>query len=310
MQKGLKIFVKCVVWVFCICAGILAILNIGERFVYHDFYAIYKKEAKNPGLNKKFVPQGCTFDSKEGLFVTAGYMANHSPSRIYTINQKTKQVIFHNLKSEGTDFLGHTGGLQYIEGKFYLANEGVGVYVFDESELANDFVEIGAPVLVNNHSSFVFADTEFLYVGEFHHSGKYDCEHKIEQNGQTHYAIATKYIRKDFEKNPVPVEIYSIPNDVQGMAFFPDGKIVLSTSWALNPSHFYIYQKQDAPQKTEYLGLPLTFLSDDTNILSAPPMSEDLDILDGKLITFSELACDKYILGKLFFYYDIYSLKI
>ena len=39
-------------------------------------------------------------------------------------------------------------------------------------------------------------------------------------------------------------------------------------------------------------------------------MSEDLSYYNGKAYTLTESACNKYILGKFFFAYDIFSLEI
>ena len=59
-------------------------------------------------------------------------------------------------------------------------------------------------------------------------------------------------------------------------------------------------------------GAPVYFLdrNDVTEDIVAPPMSEDLDLVDGKIIYLSECACDKYVLGKLFFDYHIYGLDL
>ena len=310
MKKAVKIVRNVLCGIVAFIALVLVCMNIGKHIVYREFYSIKKKVAPNPGLNSRYVPQGCTYDEDHDRFITTGYMADDTASRIYTIQNKTNKIRYYTLLSGAKEFNGHTGGLQYDNGLLYLANEGVGLYVFNASQLerSGSIPEIGSPKKINNHSSFVYVDSEYVYVGEFHHAPKYVCEHPVTYGEITNHAILSKYKKGEFDK---PVAVYSLPDEVQGFAITPAGRIVLSTSWALNSSKFYIYDSKDVIDTgKEFDGAKLYFLGEPTKLLKGPAMSEDLDIYDGKAVTFSELACDKYILGKLFFYYDTYTLDI
>lgn len=290
----------------------MIVKNIGKHIVYKEYYSVYKSEGHIPGLNTGFVPQGFTYNTKDGTFIIAGYMGNGKTSRIYVTKPHSRKSIHFEMTSGGEPFLGHTGGLQYCDGKLYLANEGTGVFVFDASladkSNTSGKIEIGKPVSVNNHSSFVFSDDKYMYVGEFNDSTKYVCENEITYNGVTQKAIVSKYNKGDLSK---PVAVYSIPDLAQGVCFTADGTMMLSTSYGVNPSHFLIYKPQDIiDTKQTYDGAPLFFASVPTKDLIAPQMSEDLDLFEGKPATVTESACNKYVFGKLYFADKIYSLDI
>lgn len=290
----------------------IIIKNIGKHIVYKEYYSIEKKEGYIPGLNVGFVPQGFTYNTKDDVFVLAGYMGNGKASRIYITKPNSHKSLHFEMTSGGKPFYGHTGGLQYCDGKLYLANEGIGVFVFDAS-LANKSnssgkIEIGQPVKVNNHSSFVFSDDKYMYVGEFNNSKEYTCENEITFNGITHKAIVSKYAKGDLNK---PLAIYSIPDLAQGVCFTPDGSMMISTSYGINPSHFLIYKPNAIiDTKQTYDGVPLFFADVPSKELLAPQMSEDLELVNGKPSTVSESACNKYVFGKLYFANKIYSMDI
>ena len=315
MKKILKIIG---VFFGCLVGGLIALFiliwiafGIGQYFYYGKYFKSRSVLAKNPGMTKGFVPQGCTYNDAEEYFLTAGYMATGDVSRIYKVDKKNKSIKFYALKSNGENFYGHTGGIQYTNGYFYLSNESDGVYCFS-SELLDDSdsVEIGSVINVNNHSSYIYSDDVYLYVGEYNDDNNYPCFNEFTWNGSLNRAIVTKYALSDLTK---PLEIYSVPNNIQGFAFTKNGNIVLSRSYALYPSNFLIYAK-DKWHKTDSTmqGAPVYFLdrNDVTEDIVAPPMSEDLDLVDGKIIYLSECACDKYVLGKLFFDYHIYGLDL
>lgn len=286
--------------------------NIGKHFVYKEYYSIYEKEGHIPGLNAGFVPQGFTYNTDSNTFIIAGYMGNGKPSRIYVTQPKSRKSVHFEMTSGGQPFFGHTGGIQYCDGKLYLANEGIGVFEFDASladkSNASGKVEIGQPISVNNHSSFVFSDDKYIYVGEFNNSKEYTCENVITFNGVTHKAIVSKYAKGNLGK---PLAVYSIPDLAQGVCFTADGTMMISTSYGVNPSHFLIY-KPDAviDTKQTYDGAPLFFADVPSKDLMAPQMSEDLDLVDGKPATVTESACNKYFFGKLYFANKIYSMDI
>ena len=108
-----------------------------------------------------------------------------------------------------------------------------------------------------------------------------------------------------------PNKIYSIRDKVQGFCITPEGKIVLSASYGITNSIFYVYNEADAVDSgLTFLDAPVYYLTNHLKEIQAPAMSEGLDYSEGKIYTMYESACDKYIFGKFFFANYIVSLDI
>lgn len=316
MNKYLTIFVKILGFIFFGLIGLAFLvwagLNIFKIFYYNEFFSAMEKVAKNPGLNDDFIPQGIT--CVDNYYATAGYMLSEENSRIYLVDKETGETKYFSLVSQGESFTGHTGGLQYKNGFFYLANEGNSLYKFPAELIyeEDNQIEIGSPIKMNNNTSFVFTSDNYIYVGEFCKKGVYPCNNIITYEGIENRAIVSKYELSDLSK---PVAIYSIPDLVQGFCIKKDGTIILSRSWGLSPSKFDIYEPSNIIKTgTTYDGAELYFLSEPSRVLKAPSMSEDLDIVvlpDGSesFITMYESATNKYLFGKFFFANYISKIK-
>lgn len=289
-------------------------LNLFKFIYYNDYFSHLSKESKNPGLSDNFVPQGIT--RCDNLFVTVGYMSDNTNSRIYTVDFETGEIKYFPLISDGRIFTGHTGGIQYLDGYFYLANEGTGLFKFTAAAIfqkSETKIEIGNPIKLNSNTSFVYGKDGYLYVGEFHKEVDYPCTNEITFDGKTHYAIVEKYHISDLTK---PLTVYSIPGLVQGFCVKNDGTIVLSTSWGVNSSNFYIYESDKIVKTgTTYNDAELFFLTEASKTIKAPAMSEDLDIVKDtqnkeKVLTMFESASNKYMFGKFFFANYVAALEI
>lgn len=285
-------------------------LNIAKFAIYSEYYSINENVCKNPGLNDGFVCQGIAANEANNVFIVSGYMKDHSASRLY-ITDKNNESYFVSLSTNGKAFKGHAGGVATTGDNIYLAS-GDTIYTFSLSEVLNSengaIIDIGGGIEVNNQASFVYTDETHLYVGEFHDGENYITEHPYQTNDGKYYAIISRYPLNDLT---TPNKIYSIRNKVQGACFTPDGKVVLSTSYGLTSSVFYVYNEADAVDSGQTLdGAPVYYLNNCLNEIKGPAMSEDLDYYDGKVITLFESACDKYIFGKFFFANKIVSLDI
>ena len=285
-------------------------LNIAKFAIYSEYYSINENVCKNPGLNDGFVCQGIAANEANNVFIVSGYMKDHSASRLY-ITDKNNESYFVSLSSNGKAFKGHAGGVATTGDNIYLAS-GDTIYTFSLSEVLNSengaIIDIGEGIEVNNQASFVYTDETNLYVGEFHDGENYITEHPYQTNDGKYYAIISRYPLNDLT---TPNKIYSIRNKVQGACFTPDGKVVLSKSYGLTSSVFYVYNEADAVDSGQTLdGAPVYYLNNCLNEIKGPAMSEDLDYYDGKVITLFESACNKYIFGKFFFANKIVSLDI
>ncbi len=306
VKKILKIVAKLFAYLFL---GIISTvlfawigLNIAKFGIYNDYYSIKTNICTNPGLNEGAVPQGIAVSEDEDLILTTAYMKDNSASRIYLTNSKN-EVKSIKLMKNGKPFTGHVGGISLSGNTAYISN-GDKIYPISLDDLKNnDEVDIKDGIKVNNQASFTFADDKYLYVGEFNYS-YYVCEHPLGD----YNAICTVYSSDDLT---TPVKIYSIRDKVQGFCVTDEGKIVLSTSWSVSSSVFYVYEEEDVVDaQTTIDGAPVYILQNASKEIKAPAMSEDLSYKDGKVYTMFESACDKYIFGKFFFATKVVALDI
>ena len=312
MKKAGKIIGIAIGSIFAAIAGIIILLvltlTIGAHIKYGEFYKLTTKEAKNPGLWDNYIPQGLTYNDDENYYASCGYMKDNSASIIYTVDKKTKKQHMYLLTSEGEPFLGHTGGLQYSKGNFYLASEKDGVFKFPSSAFdGSNSIEIGKAIKVNNNSSFIFADESFIYVGEFANNTAYPCDHPFSFNGIEHTAIMSKYNYDDFEN---PVAIYALPDAVQGVVVTENSSIYLSRSWGLSFASYDLYKSSQIVKTDETMdGAPVYFLTEASKIIPSIFFTEDMDIIDDRIISFTEAAGNKYYIGKFIFDFNIFSFK-
>ena len=315
MKKILKFIGKLIMFVII---GILALilvtvigLNIAKHFIYSDYYSAKTDICKNPGLNDGFVCQGIAVSEEDNVILVCGYMKDKTNSRIYVTDFDSNSY-YVELTRDGEKYTGHAGGLAITGDTVYIANAKK-IYSFSLSSVLSasngDIVDIGSGTKVNTNASFVYTDEEYLYVGEFHDGGKYvikNHEHKTADG--THYAICTKYALSDLE---TPIAVYTLRNNVQGICFTPNGKVVLSTSYGLTDTIYYVYDLDSAADSgLTFDGAPVYYLDDLEKEIHGPAMGEDLDYFNGRIITLTESASQKYIFGKLFGATKIVGLKI
>ncbi|MBQ9801957.1 MAG: hypothetical protein IJW51_02660 [Clostridia bacterium] len=276
-------------------------LNLAKYGIYKDYYAMESDLCKNPGLSDGFVCQGVAVSEAHEVVLVSGYMKDKSASRIYVIDENG-DAYYVELSRAGKVYTGHAGGIATTGNTVYLANGGR-IFTFPLATLltakAGSTVEIGEGTKVNTNASFVYTDENYLYVGEFHDGGAYVIEgHENETAEGTHYALCTKYAIGDLS---TPVAVYSIRNKVQGICFTPEGKVVMSTSYGLADTVYYVYDESKAtPSGKTVDGAPLYYLDHLEKEVKGPAMGEDLDYYDGTVVTLTESASDKYIFGKLF----------
>lgn len=286
------------------------VLNLAKFAIYSDYYSMKTDVCDNPGLSDGFVCQGICAVEDENAILVSGYMADDSASRIYVTDLESNSY-YLSLQSEGEAFDGHAGGIAVWGDRVYIAN-GSKLYLASLYEVFSsdngDTLEIGSGVEINNAASFVFADDKYVYVGEFHDGGAYVTDHPYETENGTHYAIMSRYLHEDLS---TPDKVYSIRDKVQGMCMTDDGKIVLSTSYGLASSEYFVYNESEATDSGKTLdGAPVYLLTDCIYEFDGPAMAEGLDFSNGSVITLTESASDKYIYGKFFFANKIVALAL
>jgi hypothetical protein len=314
IKKILKILLKAILGLL---AGVLAlailvigVLNVAKFVIYSDYYSAKENVCINPGLSDGFVCQGLAVSDKHGKFIVSGYMKDHSASRLYVTDVDNNSFYVSLAHSNGESFTGHSGGVAVANDLILLASDDSLCIIPIESVLNaknGDVVTIDEKIKVNNQASFVFANETYVYVGEFHDGTDYVTHHPYGTADGTYYAIISRYSVDDLTK---PDKIYSIRDKVQGACFTPDGKVILSTSYGLADSYYYVYNEADARDSGLTLdGAPVYLLDNCIRQIKAPAMSEDLEFYNGKVLTHFESASDKYIFGKLFFANKIVALE-
>ena len=313
MKKASMIILKILLIAVIFAASLVLLvwggLNIAKFFIYSDYYSSKTNICKNPGIHDNFVCQGIAVSEENEKILVCGYMTDKTNSRIY-VTDSDNDSYYVNLTRDGEVFTGHAGGMAITGDTVYLAN-GSKLYTFSLSEILSlnngDSVDIGKGTKVNNSASFVYSDENYVYVGEFHDGGKYVTKHPYQTNDGLYHAIITKYSVNDLT---TPIKIYSVRDKVQGACFTPDGKVVLSTSYGLSDTVYYVYNEADAIDSGLTLdGAPLYYLNGCVKEMKGPAMGEDLDYYEGKVIPLTESASDKYIFGKFFFANKIVAIE-
>ena len=284
----LKILLKALVLVLGLAVLAVAVLNVAKFALYHEYYSMKTNICANPGLRDGFVCQGIAAAEENDLILVSGYMANGSASRVYAVDSMN-QSHYVQLKQGEKDFTGHTGGIATSNGQIYIVSDNkIFTVALRDVALAQsgDSVDIGDGIDINNEASFAYTDDTYLYVGEFHDGGKYNVVgHENETAEGTHYAICSVYTLDDLTQ---PIKIYSIRNKVQGICFTPDGKVVMSTSYGLKDSVYYVYDVNEATDSGKTMdGAPLYYLDHVQKEIKGPAMSEGLDYRDGKVLELS-----------------------
>ncbi len=305
MEYLLKGLVILIVAILCLALLLVGGLNIAKFPIYSEYYSMEETLCTNPGLDDGFVCQGICVSEENGVILVSGYMADKSNSRIYVTDFESNSYFVELTRNGGEKYTGHAGGIALTGDTVYISN-GSKLYVFSLTDVLNakngEKVDIGEGVKVSSAASFVYADEEYVYVGEFNNPAEEQKEHIYGEN----HSIIEKYSHDDLEN---PVKIYSIGDYAQGVCFTPDGKVILSTSYGLTSTVYYIYNEADATDTGEMLdGAPVYMLGECVREIKGPAMGEDLDYYNGKVITLTESASNKYIFGKLFFANDIVAL--
>lgn len=311
LKKTGKIIAIVLAAILALFVLVIGGLNLAKFGLYSEYYSEKTNLCKNPGLNDGFVCQGIAVVDGEDLILVSGYMQDGSPSRVYVTDMDNRSY-YVELFNDGERYTGHAGGISTTGDTVYIANGGR-IFSFPLASVLDadqgDDVNIGQGIEVNNRASFLYGDDQYLYVGSFYNE-KYEKvdEHIFETAEGTHYAICTKYAIGDLT---TPLAVYSIRNQVQGICFTPDGDVVMSTSYSLADSHYYVYDLEDAVDSGRTLdGAPVYYLDNVEDEIKGPAMAEGLDYYKGEIITLTESASTKYIFGRLFFANYIVSLDM
>lgn len=330
---------------------VLGGLNIAKFAIYREYYGEESTVCKNPGQNDGFVCQGIAAVDGDDRILVSGYMTGNRASRIYvtTTDSESYYVTLNRDGEPFTGHAGGiavSGDMAYI-----ASGSRIYSFALDDVLTAEngESVNIGKGTKVNNAASFLYTDDEYLYVGSFTEPDDYHVQNQIYAGtnlaagtglplGTLFYGTNTEYVVTNssaeielpetlfetaeglhlaicsvypIDDLSAPVKVYSIRDRVQGICFTPDGKIVLSTSYGLTSSGYWVYDRDSATDSGKTLdGAPVYILEKTIKEFTGPAMAEGLDYYDNGIITLTESASNKYIFGKLFFADDIVHLNL
>lgn len=323
MKKTLKIIGIVLITLFVLAMLVVLGFKAYDRIKYDSFYDHAEKEFYIPGLDEGFVPQGFDYIKEEKVFLACGYMSNDECSRVYIISDDGDEFYYTDLMKENADpYTGHTGGIAHYKGYAYITGAD-GIDVFDLNDILDPSIKLtyqrGTIDTYGIDPAFCYIYDGELITGSFYKAGDYDtpvAHHYKTSAGDENKAMMLSFTLVNsptvkYCVDPTPVAAYSIPSYVQGVCVTDDGKLILSTSWGLTTSKLYVHDlskvlgttNSDFAKKAFNLtqDIPLYTVDSSTLVetIEAPPMSEEIVYLNGKIWIFNESACNKYIFGKL-----------
>ncbi len=303
-------------------------LHVAKYFLYVDYYADATAVSPLPDINEGFVPQGLGYDTASKTYFHSGY--NGEAVVIHMVDEKDTVKTLYPIYENATEpAKGHGGGIAVAGDYVYLADnadEGDGKFgalnIFKLSDLQNakdgETVKAVGTQVVDSSASFCFVGGDHIYVGEFYRAESYETKaehHFITPAGDQNKAILTAYALAEDGSlaTDTPEFAVSITDQVQGFGITENGKIFLSRSWGMNNSTLTVYSGWTDNGDTITLSeneIPLYYLDSATEIeeIDMPAFSEGIALIDGDTIAISfESACNKYIIGKLFFATNVVS---
>lgn len=302
---------------------LLAGIRAGERIVYASFYQNADKEFKIPGLSENYVPQGLDYLSDTQSFLSCGYMSKGEASRVYLIDKDGKATYAELKETDGSDHTGHTGGVSHFDKYLYITDsDGLDVFLLEDITSGKDeMIKVGE-VKTFNDPAWCYVHGDYMLTGAFYRAGDYEtpAEHRLTTPaGDANTSLVTVFkldATQPYGIDPTPVAVISTPDQVQGLCVTDTGEVAISTSWGFATSYIRLYDAEKITSEGTFtLGetdVPVYYLdsASATRTIDAPPMSEEIVCVDGRLYILNESACNKYIFGKLMSANDLYSYDL
>lgn len=327
MKKSLKVL-KITSYVIAIIIFVLVVsifsLKMARPLIFKDFENKSEKSFSIPGLNKDYVPQGLCYNKNKKLYLFCGYMTDKSNSKIFILDENGSLVKEINLlKKDGNKYSGHAGGISSVGEHVYISNASK-IFHVSLSSLLNceneGYVQFDGEFKVPTRSSFCFANDNYLLVGEYTEpkgkSYSTDESHHFTKNDVTNKALCVAYKideNQEFGVDVSKVEYsLSLPSYVQGIALDEQNNIYLSESHGISFSYLESYKVDFSKEDGTFDDSKLYFLGKDNLVskIKMPPMSEEIDYVDGTIIVNYESASKKYGIFNIWKNYNIIKYTI
>ena len=278
-----------------------------------------------------------------------GKLGDDIAARVYVRNADGEVTFTKLLNADGTPYTDHTGGMEYFGDYVYITGEdshGLDVFLAEDILSGKEETKMLGTVKTYNSPAHVYAyeheGQKYIMAGSYHKDETVyltpDHERITTPAGDKNTSVMTVFKldeNAEFGIQPDPVAIISAREMIQGICITPDGQMVISSSWGLATSNLFFYdlskvqctenyryegtitygdlEDENAERYDEEFGFDVKCYYVDSSCLVdtvvAPPMSEELVCLDGKIIVFCESACNKYMFGKLTTGFKTYGYK-
>ena len=304
-----------------------SVLSAASFDAYTDFLAKAEKSHLVPALAGKMIPQGMDIWEERGWLLISGYFPNTDISDcsvLVAVDMETGAYVgeYYLTNSDGTPHSSHAGGVAVTDKNVYIAN-GSKLYRIPLTEILNagqcGKITIADEIPVPVRASFCNYSGGYLWVGDFQYGTSYPTDefrHMKNREGKTYLAWTVGYKLDESTENGIkkkamvegsyatPDVILSMTERIQGFAV-TDLYVALSQSYGrTNKSTILLYQNPigDAPHSAATLNgekVPVYFLDGKLSAgsVTAPPMSEGLAAMDGKIYILFESGADKYANG-------------
>lgn len=319
-----------IIALFLLLYAVLAVIGCA---MYGEYRGDREYVCGIPALGTGFAPQGITYSTEKQVYIQTGYMSDGASALYIGTGNEFKQVKLLNAKGEPLN--GHAGGVTVTKDCVYISN-GSRLYMYSLAELmaaGDNAVAVKQTFAVDNTAAYCYSNDGFLMVGEFYREQNYktdESHHYTTPNGDENKAIVSVYALDsagllvcEDDGQPYPQYCISVTGLVQGFA--SDGKTcMLSRSYGLANSEIEYHSEPKAEsgktiavkfkhnKDAKTREVPLVYLDSSTKYktLVAPSFSEDVTIVDGRLVVTNEASANKYFVGKLFGANKVYSLPI
>lgn len=287
-----------------------------------------------PALGTGYAPQGIAYSAEKQVYIQTGYMPGNLSALYIGSGKDFREVKLLNAK--GDPLKGHAGGITVTKDCVYIANgSNLHMYSLDELMNAGDkAVSVKQTFAVDNNAAYCYSNDEFLFVGEFYRAGNYETDeahYYTTPTGELNRSIVSCYKldgsgvlqTADGDDMPYPEYCISVTGLVQGFA--TDGETyMLSRSYGLVNSELEYHSAPKAEdgktitvkfknnKDAQERDVPLLYLDSSTlyKTLVLPSFSEDITIVDGRVVVTNEASANKYFVGKLFGANKVYSYPI
>lgn len=346
LKKILVILISLVLAILSVAFFAWSVLHVAKYLIYPDYYREAEVEAKIPGLNDGFRPQGVFYDEESGAYIHSGSKGEHAVLYVVDKNGKETEIIPLYREQDDEQSLGRGGAVVRVGDYVYVCDNenqnnsinGI-LYIFRYKDIMNakdgDTLRCIGKQNTDCAMSAMFTDGTYLYVAEFYNPGTNYSTHKThhfitpegnEQNAMLFaYAlntdgtlVTTPRPNTDPNEEPemiiVPVFAISMDDHVTGFAI-KDGVIMLTrgVEWKYSVlEYYYAWRETDSTVKVSDHDVPIYYLDsrEHAKSIDLPMCAGNMTLVGDRVAITFESASKHFIIGKFFFAYNLISFEV